>query len=93
MNLPKITDIDVKNKRVLLRLDLDTDPDENDLRIKSSIETLDYLKDQNSEIIILAHKGRPDGKVDESLSLKPFQSIFDKWGSKVEENLRFDAGE
>ena len=35
MNLPKITDIDVKNKRVLLRLDLDTDPDENDLRIKA----------------------------------------------------------
>lgn len=93
MNLPKIKDIDVKNKRVLLRLDLDTVPDENDLRIKSSIETLDYLKDQSAEIVVLAHKGRPDGKVDESLSLKPFQTIFDKWGARVEENLRFDPGE
>lgn len=93
MNLPKITDTDVTGKRVLLRLDLDTKPDVNDLRVKSSFETLDYLKDKASEIIILAHRGRPDGKFDESLSLKPFQQIFDKWGAVVSENLRFDNGE
>jgi phosphoglycerate kinase len=94
MELPKLTDLNVSGKRVLLRLDLDTNPDPNDLRIKSSEETLSYLKENGaSEIIILAHKGRPDGKVDESLSLKPFQSIFDKWGARVEENLRFDPGE
>lgn len=93
MNLSKLIDLDVNNKRVLLRLDLDTNPDPNDLRIKSSFETLDYLKDKAKEIIILAHKGRPDGKVVENLSLKPFQSIFDKWGAKVYENLRFEKGE
>ncbi len=93
MNLPKLTGIDVSEKRVLLRLDLDTNPDPNDLRIKASEETLDYLKEKGAEIIILAHCGRPDGKVDENLSLKPFQPIFDKWGAKVEENLRFDPGE
>lgn len=93
MDLPQLTNLDVFGKRVLLRLDLDTDPDPNDLRIKASEETLNYLKEKGSQIIILAHRGRPDGKVDESLSLKPFQSIFDKWGAKVEENLRFDPGE
>jgi phosphoglycerate kinase len=94
MKLPKLTDLDISRKRVLLRLDLDTNPDPNDLRIKSSEETLSYLKENGaSEIIILAHKGRPDVKVDESLSLKPFQPIFDKWGARVEENLRFDPGE
>lgn len=94
MELPKINDLDVSGKRVLLRLDLDANPDPNDLRIKSSEETLSYLKENGSlEIIILAHKGRPNGKVDESLSLKTFQPIFDKWGAKVEENLRFDPGE
>ena len=92
MNLPRITDLDVSGKKVLLRLDLDCDPDPNDLRIKASEETLDYLKEKGSQIIILAHRGRPNG-VDESLSLKPFQPIFDKWGAKVEENLRFDPGE
>lgn len=99
MNLPKITEIDVVGKRVLLRLDLDlpaqagTTPDINNLRIKSSFETLDYLKDKASKIIILAHRGRPNGKIDESLSLKPFQPIFDKWGATVLENLRFDPRE
>jgi len=93
MDLPKLGDLDISGKRVLLRLDLDTDPDPNDLRIKASEETLNYLKEKDSQIIILAHKGRPGGKVDESLSLKPFQPIFDKWGAKVEENLRFDPGE
>ena len=94
MNLPKLRDLDVSGKKVLLRLDLDTEPDPSDLRVKSSFETLDFLKAKGvSEIIIIAHKGRPNGKVAESLSLKTFQPIFDKWGAKVEENLRFDPGE
>lgn len=93
MILPQITDVDVTGKRVLLRLDLDTKPDVNDLRVQSSFETLDFLKGKASEIIILAHKGRPNGKFDESLCLKPFQQIFDKWGAKVHENLRFDYRE
>lgn len=93
MELPKLTDIDVSGKRVLLRLDLDTEPDPNDLRIKASEETLDFLKEKGAKIIILAHRGRPEGKVDGSLSLQAFQPLFDKWGAKVEENLRFDSGE
>lgn len=93
MNLPKITDLDVTNKKVLVRLDLDTEADLNDLRVKSSFETLNYLKDKASEIIIISHKGRPNGIYDEKLSLKPFQPIFDKWEAIVSENLRFDEGE
>lgn len=100
MDLPKLTDLDVTGKRVLLRLDLDASPDPNDLRIKASQDSLNYLKEKGAEIIIIAHKGRPsheatDGKppFDEKLSLLPFQPIFDKWGAKVEENIRFDPGE
>lgn len=93
MNLPKVSDLDISGKKVLLRLDLDCDPNPEDLRIKSSAETLNYLKEKGAEIIILGHKGRPGGKADESLSLITFQPIFDKWGAKVEENLRFDPGE
>ncbi len=96
MDLPKLTDLDVVGKKVLLRLDLDTNPDPDDLRIKASVETLDYLKEKGSQIIILAHKGRPasaDASARQALSLKPFQPLFDKWGAHVEENLRFDPGE
>ncbi len=91
MNLPKPTDIDVSGKRVLVRLDLDTKPEPNDLRIKASKETLDYLKTKNAKIILLGHKGRPDGQVDETLSLKPFEALFP--GCEVKENLRFNPGE
>ena len=93
INLPKVTDLEVGGKKVLLRLDLDIDPDPDELRIKTSEETLNYLKEKGAAIIILAHRGRPEGKIDESLSLKSFQPIFTKWEAKVEENLRFDSGE
>lgn len=92
MILPKISDLEVSGKKVLVRIDLDVP--ENDLtRLEVASETLDYLKGKRAEIIIIGHRGRPEGKVDESLSLKPFQPFFDKWEAKVEENLRFDPGE
>jgi phosphoglycerate kinase len=93
MNLPKPTKLNVAGKRVLLRLDLDTKPDENDLRIKAAKETLDYLYSQKAKIIIIAHKGRPNGKIDESLSLKPFEPLFSYWEAEIKENLRFNPGE
>ena len=93
MDLPKLTGLDISGKRVLVRLDLDTEPNLNDLRIKASEETLNFLKENGAQIIIIGHKGRPNGVKVDSLSLREFQSIFDKWGAKVEENLRFDPGE
>lgn len=94
LSLPKITDLDLKDKRVLLRLDLDIKEfNENDLRLKASNKTLDYLKENNCQITIIAHRGRPDGEVDEKFSLKIFEPYFSKWNAKVEENLRFDKGE
>lgn len=102
INLSKITDLNIEGKRVLVRADLDVETSdfEKDLRIQSLIPTLNYLKEKNSQIIIIGHKGRPsykatDGKPasDESLSLKPLQPFFDQWGARVEENLRFYPGE
>ncbi|CAN5338883.1 phosphoglycerate kinase [soil metagenome] len=94
LNLPKLTDANLQNKKVLLRADLDFDPsDLTNLRLISLIPTLDYLKSQNCIITIIGHRGRPGGKVDESLSLMPFQSYFQKWGATVLENLRFNPGE
>ena len=94
MNLPKPTDLDISGKKVILRLDLDTNPDPNDLRIKASGQTLDYLKENGaSKIVIIGHKGRPEGKSSEALSLKPFEPIFAEWGAVVKENLRFGPGE
>lgn len=92
MNLPKLTDLDVTGKRVLVRLDLDTNPDPNDLRIKAAKETLDYLYTQKAKIIIIGHKGRPSVQDNQELSLKPFEPLFAYVQAEVKENLRFNPG-
>lgn len=100
INLPLLTDFDLKDKKVIVRADLDLpaqagfDPsDLNNLRLTSLTPTLDYLKSQDAQITIIGHRGRPGGKIDEALSLKPFEPYFTKWGAKVVENLRFNSGE
>lgn len=89
MNKPKpiilktLSDIparDLKNKRILLRVDFNVPLDGNnkvndkeDWRIKAAIPTIKYLLKKNAKIILLAHLGRPKGKVQESLRLGPVQ--------------------
>lgn len=94
MELPKLSNLDISAKRVVVRADLDFDPaDSQNLRLQALVPTLDYLKEKRSQIVLIGHRGRPGGKPDERLSLKGFESVFAKWGVTVEENLRFDPGE
>lgn len=105
MNLPKLTDINFVNKKVLVRLDLDV-PDDDDSRLELALPTLEYLIKQKSKLVIIGHKGRPKGEMVEKLSLKPvakrIESLLEKkLGKKalaqvdinVRENLRFSTGE
>ena len=73
MNLPSIKDADLKGKTVLLRADVDVTVTNkkisDDFRLKTSLETLNYLLENASKVIICGHLGRPKGK-DESLSLE-----------------------
>lgn len=70
--------MDVPNgKKVILRLDLDVKSD-SDLRLVSAKETIEYLLQQDSKIIIIGHKGRPEGKIDNSLSLNDTSKILSK---------------
>lgn len=94
MNLPRLENLDVSGKRVIVRADLDFDPSDNqNLRFTSLTSTLDFIKEKGGKIILIGHRGRPEGRVDMSLSLMPFKSLFSEWGAEVEENLRFDPGE
>lgn len=90
--MPKVTDLDVSGKRVLVRADLDVVGGE-DCRLQALIPTLDYLKEKQAEIVVIGHRGRPEGKFDASLSTNQLQPFFDSWSAKVEENLRFDLRE
>lgn len=79
MDLPKLTDLDVNGRKVLLRLDLDLSDSElnvGNLRLRSATQTLNYLISREAKIVIIGHRGRPEGKVTESLSLKPVALVL-----------------
>jgi phosphoglycerate kinase len=71
-----LKDIDVKGKKVLVRVDYNVPLDAgqnitNDKRIAATLPTIQYLLEQNAAIILMAHLGRPKGKVVPEMSLKP----------------------
>ena len=71
-----IKDVEVSGKNVLVRVDYNVPmygtEIESDLRIKSSLPTIDYLLSQGAKkIILMSHLGRPEGERKSELSLKP----------------------
>ncbi len=92
--MPKLQESEVTSKKVIVKGDLDFDPgDSESLRYRSMVPTLDYLKEKSAQIILVGKRGRPEGKYDETLSLKGHQELFAQWGAEVLENLRFDPRE
>ncbi|MBQ2695261.1 phosphoglycerate kinase [Candidatus Saccharibacteria bacterium] len=78
-----IKDLDIKNKTILVRVDYNVPIKNgkvaNDLRIRASLPTLEYLRQHGAEkIILISHLGRPEGKKDPSLSLKPVATALSK---------------
>lgn len=96
VNLPQINDLDVANKRVLVRADLDVDVTEI-YRLEALLPTLKYLSSKFSKIILIGHRGRPEGKVVDELKMKAVEHELRKIASGISfeilENLRFDPGE
>lgn len=71
-----LREIDVENKRVFLRVDFNVPLDEagqvrDDSRIRAVLPTIRYLLDNRAKLVVASHLGRPKGKYDPKLSLKP----------------------
>ena len=76
MNKKSIKDIDVKGKRVLMRVDFNVPLDKqqnvtDDNRIRAALPTIKYILDNNAKLILMSHLGRPKGEVKPEYSLKP----------------------
>lgn len=86
-----IKDLEVKGKKVLLRLDLNvplnktTGEISDDTRIMESLSTINYLCENGAKLIICSHLGRPEG-VDKKYSLKV---VADKLGMILKNKVTF----
>jgi phosphoglycerate kinase len=71
-----VEDLDVKGKRVFLRVDFNVPLTEesairDDTRIRASLPTITYLLGRGAKLVVASHLGRPKGKADPKMSLKP----------------------
>ncbi|MBI2599444.1 phosphoglycerate kinase, partial [Candidatus Daviesbacteria bacterium] len=106
---------DISGKKVLLRYDIDVVLEEvkdqssnvktkvvEDFKLEAGIPTLNLCLQNASQVILMGHIGRPEGKVDDSLKVAPIVDWFINKGYEADldsqklvilENLRFDSRE
>lgn len=78
MNKQTLKDLDVKGKKVLVRVDFNVplskenkDEIADDTRIKAALPTIDYLLENDAKVILMSHLGRPKGESNPEFVLKP----------------------
>ena len=80
MNKKTVRDVDLKGKRVLMRVDFNV-PMQNgkvsdDKRIRASLPTIKYVLDQGASLILMSHLGRPKGGPDPEFGLRPAAEVL-----------------
>ena len=77
-----VKDLEVQGKVVLLRTDFNVSLEnreiKDDFRIQASLPTINYLREQGARVLIFAHLGRPEGKTQAELSLRPIAEHLSK---------------
>jgi phosphoglycerate kinase len=87
--IPTLDHVDVKGKRVLLRVDFNVPLEHGKVadksRILAALPTLQELQKKGAKIILMSHLGRPKGRVNDAYSLKPVVAVLEQClGTPVE---------
>lgn len=90
MNKKTVKDLDVKGKKVLVRVDFNVPLSKeekgkiaDDARIKAAIPTIDYLSENGAKVILMSHLGRPKGEANPEFALKPVADYLENvYGDK-----------
>ena len=94
-NKKSLEDVNVKGKRVFVRVDFNVPMAEgkvsDDTRIRAAIPTIDYLVKQGAKVILASHLGRPKGEVNEEMRLtaagERLAELMDKPVKKLDESI------
>jgi phosphoglycerate kinase len=83
MSVIKMTDVDLKGKRVLIREDLNVPVSDgkvsSDARIRAALPTIKAALDAGAAVMLMSHLGRPtEGEPDEQYSLRPVATHLEK---------------
>ncbi|PWH14026.1 MAG: phosphoglycerate kinase [Anaerolineae bacterium] len=80
MNKKTVRDIDLKGKRVFMRVDFNVPMADgkvtDDKRIKAALPTIQYVLEQGASVLLASHLGRPKGGPDPEFSLKPAAEVL-----------------
>ncbi|SRR5581483_668560 len=80
MNKKTVKDIDLKGRRVIMRVDFNVPMEggkvTDDKRIRASLPTIQYVLDQGASLILMSHLGRPNGGSDPEFSLRAASEVL-----------------
>lgn len=80
MNKKTVKDIDVKGKRVLMRVDFNVPMVDgkvtDDKRIRAALPTIQYILDQGASLVLMSHLGRPKSASDSTFSLRAASEVL-----------------